>query len=143
MTISVLMSTYNGEKYIIEQMDSLYNQTRRPDEVIISDDCSIDNTVQTAEKYIRAHGLEGQWRVLILGNYNTCCACSVINGFVVVEDNVFIGANATIRDHLTIKTGTLIGAGTYVNRNCEKDMAVLGAKSIELLDGGTLLQEKL
>ena len=38
MKISVLMSTYNGEKYIEEQMDSLVNQTRAIDEIIMIDD---------------------------------------------------------------------------------------------------------
>ena len=38
------MATYNGEKYIIEQLDSIRNQTLPPDEVIICDDCSTDNT---------------------------------------------------------------------------------------------------
>ena len=46
MTISVVMCCYNGEKYIQEQMDSLKNQSRKADEIIIIDDCSKDDTVQ-------------------------------------------------------------------------------------------------
>ena len=45
MTVSVVMATYNGSKYIKEQIGSLLNQTRRPDEIIFCDDCSTDNTV--------------------------------------------------------------------------------------------------
>ena len=40
--IGVLVCTYNGEKYIIEQLESLLSQIKQPDEVIIVDDCSTD-----------------------------------------------------------------------------------------------------
>lgn len=36
--ISVCMATYNGEKYIREQMDSILEQLGEEDELIISDD---------------------------------------------------------------------------------------------------------
>ena len=50
MIISVVMTTYNGEKYILEQLESIRCQTRIPDEVIIKDDCSKDKTVSIAIK---------------------------------------------------------------------------------------------
>ena len=59
MKNSVIMATYNGEKYIIEQLDSIKNQTLPPDEVIICDDCSIDNTSGIVEDYISRYGLTG------------------------------------------------------------------------------------
>lgn len=52
LKISVAMCTYNGEKYIVEQLKSIWGQTRRPDEVIICDDCSSDATVQAVEKFL-------------------------------------------------------------------------------------------
>ena len=45
MTISVCMGIYNGEKYIEKQLDSIFRQTRKADEVILCDDCSMDGTV--------------------------------------------------------------------------------------------------
>ena len=42
--VSVVMTTYNGQKYLREQMDSLREQTMPIDEVIIMDDCSTDHT---------------------------------------------------------------------------------------------------
>ena len=49
--ISVCMATYNGEKYIKEQLDSILLQLRENDEIIISDDGSSDSTVEIAESY--------------------------------------------------------------------------------------------
>jgi len=50
--ISICLATYNGEKYLKEQFDSLVNQTISPYEVIFQDDCSIDNTVEIARQYM-------------------------------------------------------------------------------------------
>ncbi len=44
--ISVCLATYNGEKYIVEQLNSILSQLDINDEIIISDDHSKDNTIQ-------------------------------------------------------------------------------------------------
>lgn len=49
--ISVCMATYNGEKYIKEQLDSILSQIGENDEVIISDDSSTDKTVQIIKAF--------------------------------------------------------------------------------------------
>lgn len=43
--ISVCMITYNGEKYIREQILSILPQLKQGDELIVSDDSSTDNTI--------------------------------------------------------------------------------------------------
>lgn len=43
--ISVCMATYNGERYLIEQVESILTQIGEEDELIISDDDSSDDTV--------------------------------------------------------------------------------------------------
>lgn len=43
--ISVALCTYNGALYIREQIESIVNQTRKVDEIVVCDDCSNDNTV--------------------------------------------------------------------------------------------------
>jgi glycosyltransferase involved in cell wall biosynthesis len=45
MKISVAMCTYNGARYLPEQLESLALQTRLPDELIVCDDNSTDQTV--------------------------------------------------------------------------------------------------
>lgn len=49
--ISVCMATYNGERFIKEQLDSILCQLSKDDEVIISDDGSTDNTVEIINSY--------------------------------------------------------------------------------------------
>lgn len=44
--ISVCIATYNGEKYIEEQLLSILNQISEADEIIISDDSSNDLTLE-------------------------------------------------------------------------------------------------
>ena len=55
--ISVVMATYNSQKYIVKQLDSIYNQTRTIDELIIQDDCSKDNTVEIIETYKKKNNI--------------------------------------------------------------------------------------
>lgn len=49
--VSVAMATYNGAKYIGEQLDSIIHQTYSNVEIVIVDDCSKDNTVAVVEQY--------------------------------------------------------------------------------------------
>ena len=45
------MATYNGAKYIKEQLDSIIPQLREDDELIVSDDASKDDTLKIVESY--------------------------------------------------------------------------------------------
>ncbi len=49
--ISVVMATFNGSKYITKQLDSILQQTLVPDELIICDDNSTDDTVLLINSY--------------------------------------------------------------------------------------------
>lgn len=49
--ISVCMATYNGEKYIREQLDSILVQLAEDDELVISDDLSSDKTIEIIQSY--------------------------------------------------------------------------------------------
>ena len=48
-TIDILLPTYNGEKYLKEQIESILNQSYKDIRLIISDDCSKDNTPSILE----------------------------------------------------------------------------------------------
>lgn len=49
--IDVLLATYNGEKYLKEQIDSILEQTYKNIRLIISDDCSKDRTPEILKEY--------------------------------------------------------------------------------------------
>lgn len=49
--VAIVMSTYNGEKYIEEQLNSILKQSYRNIHIFIRDDGSKDNTVSILEKY--------------------------------------------------------------------------------------------
>lgn len=49
--ISVAMTTYNGEKYLAEQIDSILSQTYTDFELIVCDDCSTDSTRSILKEY--------------------------------------------------------------------------------------------
>lgn len=51
MKISVAIATYNGEKYLSNQIDSILSQTVSVDEIIISDDGSVDSTLKILNQY--------------------------------------------------------------------------------------------
>ena len=61
--ISVVMATYNGERFIVEQMESIRKQSLLPDEVLIFDDGSKDKTVEIVEKYICDNQLKS-WNII-------------------------------------------------------------------------------
>lgn len=50
-TVAVLMSTYNGEKYIREQLDSIFKQKDVDVKLFVRDDGSTDNTIKILEEY--------------------------------------------------------------------------------------------
>jgi glycosyltransferase involved in cell wall biosynthesis len=62
MRISIVLSTYNGGAYITEQLDSILNQTRKADEVLIFDDCSTDKTCELISSFIEKNSLSN-WRL--------------------------------------------------------------------------------
>ncbi len=49
--IDILMATYNGEKYLKEQVESILNQSYSNFRLIISDDCSTDKTREILSEY--------------------------------------------------------------------------------------------
>ncbi|MCQ2441204.1 MAG: glycosyltransferase [Clostridia bacterium] len=64
LKISVAMTSYNGEKFIKTQLSSLLKQIRKPDEVIIVDDVSTDNTVEIIKDFITENGLY-DWKLTV------------------------------------------------------------------------------
>jgi glycosyltransferase involved in cell wall biosynthesis len=51
VNISIAMCTYNGEPYLSHQLESILDQTRLPDELVVCDDGSSDNTLNTLQSF--------------------------------------------------------------------------------------------
>lgn len=63
-SVCILMSTYNGENFLREQLDSLFQQTYSDLNIVVRDDGSTDSTLQLlqeyAEKYPNLHYYKGE-----------------------------------------------------------------------------------
>lgn len=58
------MAVYNGQDFLVEQLESIRLQTLEAAEVLIFDDCSTDNSVLIIEKFIKHYSLPN-WRLTI------------------------------------------------------------------------------
>ncbi|PJJ71234.1 glycosyltransferase involved in cell wall biosynthesis [Diaminobutyricimonas aerilata] len=58
--VSVALATFNGARYLEEQLSSILVQTRLPDEIVVSDDGSTDETHELVER-IRDEHPEVEW----------------------------------------------------------------------------------
>lgn len=65
--VSIAIATYNGEKYLEQQLDSIFSQTYKNIEVIVSDDKSTDTTQKILEKYKNTYGLKYEINLQQLG----------------------------------------------------------------------------
>jgi len=66
MTLSIAMTTYNGERYVGEQLNSIAHQTRLPDELVLSDDASTDGTLDIVRDFARC----APFQIRLLVNQN-------------------------------------------------------------------------
>lgn len=51
MKISIALCTYNGERFLSRQLASIQQQTRMPDELVVCDDRSTDNTIEILRSF--------------------------------------------------------------------------------------------
>src|SRR3712207_3276496 len=53
--VSIVLATYNGEKYLAKQLESLFRQTYPNIEIVAVDDGSSDETVNILQKHAEKH----------------------------------------------------------------------------------------
>ena len=53
--VTVIVPNYNHEKYLVERLESIYNQTYNNFEVILLDDCSKDKSIEIMKKYLEKY----------------------------------------------------------------------------------------
>ncbi|MDV7714401.1 glycosyltransferase [Oenococcus oeni] len=66
MKISVVVATYNGEEFIKDQLQSIVNQSVRPDEIVITDDGSSDQTLDILHDFSK--NMSDDIKVRIISN---------------------------------------------------------------------------
>src|SRR5271168_2200141 len=54
--ISVALCTYNGERFLSRQLASMLQQSRLPDELVVCDDRSTDNTIEILQDFSASAG---------------------------------------------------------------------------------------
>jgi glycosyltransferase involved in cell wall biosynthesis len=73
--VSVVMATYNGARYIEEQINSILAQTHRPSRIVVRDDGSSDETLSIASEILGKSGIahtitENAYRLGVRGNFS-------------------------------------------------------------------------
>jgi glycosyltransferase involved in cell wall biosynthesis len=88
-SISVAIATYNGEKYLEEQLDSILSQTLKPSEIIVCDDQSTDGTREILEKY-QQKGLIKYFvndkRLGFIGNFKRAVSLTSPENYIALSD---------------------------------------------------------
>ena len=69
-----------------------------------------------------------------VGSFNSFSVKSCVAGCTVIGNNCFIGANATVRDHVKLSDYTLVGAGAYLATSTSAYDTIASGKGV-LLEG--------
>ena len=124
MKVSLVMAVYNGEKYLIEQLDSIRKQTYPIAEVLLLDDVSTDNSYELIHQYIDGYKLIN-WK-LIKNETNLGYRKNFKKGLEMVTGDIIFLCDQDDRWHLN-KVETMV---EYM-----KDEAVLSlASSFNMMD---------
>jgi len=125
MKISIALCTYNGEKYLTEQLQSLFDQTLKPDEIVISDDGSSDQTLRIVEDFsnrniIPIRVIEHKENLGVFKNFVFCikeCKGDII--FTCDQDDYWLPTKLEkhIQIHITNPNVKLVYSNAYVVLN--------------------------
>jgi len=81
MSVSVALCTYNGAAYLEEQLLSILGQSLRPDQIVVSDDGSTDQTLPVLERVVAAWRAEDATHVIELVVLHNATALGVTANF--------------------------------------------------------------
>lgn len=79
--VSIVVITYNSSEFIIETLDSIYKQTYKKIELIISDDCSSDETITLCNQWVNEHKNRFVRTEVIANSINTGVAENCNRGY--------------------------------------------------------------
>ena len=94
LSVSVAMATFNGEKYVAQQIESILVQLAPTDELVISDDGSTDDTLTVLRKFAhedkRVKALQGRNLGIIMNFERVIRACKGDLIFLSDQDDVWM-----------------------------------------------------
>lgn len=129
--ISVAMVTYNGEKYLNQQMDSILQNLGDTDEVVVSDDGSVDGTLSILEEYqkrdVRVKILSGPGQGIIANVEHALRACRGDYIYLSDQDDVWSANKVARIQQVFQETGTHLIV--HDNEMCSGDLKQVLAKS--------------
>jgi len=83
--VSVIVSTYNSAEFIIETLESIKNQTFSEFELIITDDCSTDNTIDICKDWVKENQKHFNRVVFLQSQVNTGVVKNANRGLAVAD----------------------------------------------------------
>ncbi len=121
MKITVCMATYNGSRFIKIQIQSILSQLSKKDQLVIVDDCSVDNTVEIIENFKDS-------RIILIRNTSNIGAVSafskslkVANGDIILlsdQDDEWLDNKVSfVRNFFTINNVDLIVHDAKITQN--------------------------
>lgn len=103
---------------------------------LIGPDCKLGTCNIIASSCVLSHDIT-------FGNFNFISANVVFGGFAKVENNCFIGLNATIRDGISIADKTMIGSASNVLKTIDKIGCVLAGNPARYLENKSSMETKV
>ena len=97
--VSVIISTYNSSQFIIETLESISDQTWKDIELIITDDYSVDNTVDLCRKWIDENKRRFVNAFIITNDINTGVSANANRGLSFAKGDwiKFLGGDDTLK----------------------------------------------
>jgi glycosyltransferase involved in cell wall biosynthesis len=142
-TISIAMATYNGARFIREQLNSLAAQTELPSELVVTDDGSTDNTIEIVSEFARnapfpVSVFPGNQRLGFRANFMNCA--SLCSGDLISfcdQDDVWQTQDLKIwSDILTTPASSWLVTMSLLLMSTA---AILARRSIKLIKSGKIL----
>ena len=112
MKISVCLASYNGSKYIKRQIISILSQLDKSDQLVVSDDCSSDDTIIIIESFkdSRIKLIKNKYNIGVVANFES--ALKVANGDIIClsdqDDEWMVNKVSFLRDFFIINNVDLI-----------------------------------
>lgn len=127
-TVSIIISSYNSSHFIVETLESVLQQTWKPIELIITDDCSKDNTVEISRNWMEKNKNRFVNTQFLISEVNTGVSANANRGLFASNGDwiKFLAADDTLKPNCIEENMN------WVNTNSEVKALF---SSIEIYDG--------